>query len=177
MKAWGILGLLAISAIGAVATEQAVAELDSKSYESTTPALSVEERRRAAVELQRQIEAERARAEAERAREAAAEAARQARDRGRSTGERLFETRCLSCHSIESLEGRHYGWLGWGTVVLRMRWINGAPIEAAEYGALIRHLARERSASTVWVALEWAALVGALAVLGWAGRRIGRARV
>lgn len=102
------------------------AEQGSRQYEPEAAALSAEESARVAAAIAADIERER-----QKARERVAREEQEALDAAhalanRPAGLRLFEQRCLTCHSKDALEPFRMSWLGWTYTTLRMQWINGA---------------------------------------------------
>lgn len=156
--------MLLVSALSAMPT--AHAEQGSRQYEPEATALSAQERVRAAeaiaaeIERERQKERERIARDEQEAREAARALA------ARPIGVRLFEQRCLTCHSKESLEPFRLSWLGWTYTTLRMQWINGATFGDGERSAIVSYLSETR-APPIWRGwLEWGVAVAGLAALG-----------
>jgi hypothetical protein len=53
-------------------------------------------------------------------------------------------------------------WLGWQAVVLRMQYLNHCPLEPAERGVIVAHLAEEHPAPLGHAIMEWGALAAGL---------------
>jgi mono/diheme cytochrome c family protein len=150
------------------------AEQGSRQYEPEAAALSAEERARAAaaiaadIERARQQQRQRFTEEEQAARDAARALA------SRPIGARLYEQRCLTCHSKEALEPFRAGWLGWTYTTLRMQWINGATFGSGERAAIVSYLSETRAPSIGRQVLEWVAAVAGLAALGGVARTVFR---
>lgn len=169
---------LAVSALlGACLCRSATADIDSSAYDAGGAIRSEAQRE----SMRRQMDAERAaeqRREAEAAqREAELQAQREARQAARPYPERLLEARCTACHGAANFNGKRHTRFGWWLVVLRMRHMNGAYLEAGEQGVILTELARRHGPSSVEWGLEYGALavaVVALPMLGWGGLRLVR---
>lgn len=130
-----------------------------------TQALIDEARRRAAAEQ------ERAGAEEE-SRRRAALAGLEAR---LPPGERLIERHCASCHDRERIAAARHSRLGWALTVARMRYLNRAPIPAADGRAIAAHLAFAQPAGLAQNALEHGLALALLLVpAGAIARRLYR---
>ena len=140
------------------------AEMAGEDYQTDAGALSAEERAAVRARLAEEIAAERARAE-ETARAAATEARRrEAEWAARPLGDRLVETRCLTCHDEGQIDAARFGTLGWTMTVLRMDLLNGAKLERGERSEIVRHLADRNPGRSRW---EWtAASIAALTAAG-----------
>lgn len=140
------------------------AELDVADYEIGKALKDEGQRRRAADEIAAERQRQEARAAAEAARREAEAAARQAAWLALPAEERLLRTRCVSCHSLGPVEPVRHTLPGWLAVTLRMKYANGAPLDAGELWQISCYLARRQPATGLDAALEWAALFLPLAL-------------
>jgi len=169
---------LAASLAASVCAVQA--EMSGDDYGSTTRLTSPEERRRVEADLEQARE-----------RAAAEEAARQQVEMQRQTleaqrlsmrplGERLLDSRCTACHSLNVLDHNLRSPLAWRWTVERMRWWHGAPLSTEEVRQVSAHLARARAGGLGWVdagvAIGLLAFATAFGGLAWMGYRRIRSR-
>lgn len=157
-----------------------LADIDESAYEAVGAVRGERERAR----LKRQFDIQRAAeaAEEERTREEArkAEAEVQARQAARPYDERLTERTCTVCHAAENYAGKRHTWLYWRLVVVRMVWVNDAPVSAADRGVIAGYLARAFPARGEEQVVEYGlplAAVGVLAAVAWTGRRLWTRRL
>lgn len=143
-------------------------------YGSTTRLTTPEERRRVEADLEQARE----RAEAEDAARRRAEVQRQTleaqRQALRPLGERLLESRCTACHTLNVLDQNDKSPLAWRWTVERMRWWHGAQLSTEEVRQVSAHLTLARAGGLGWV--DAGIVIGLLAVpgcgwLGWMGYR------
>lgn len=132
------------------------AEMAGEDYQTDAGALSADERAAVRARLAEEIAGERARVE-EAAKAAAAEVRRrEAEWAAQPLGDRLVETRCLTCHDQAQIDAAEFGTLGWTMTVLRMDLLNGARLEHGERSEIVRHLADRNPGRSRW---EWTAAV------------------
>lgn len=151
----------------------ACADIDPTEYEPKTSVRSEKERGRLRTifEADRKIEAERQRlvAEAKAQRLAAEKAAWEALP----YPVRLTRTRCTACHVADDYMNQRHNRIGWELSVLRMQYMNNAPLAAGERGVIAAHLTETYPAtgnaalieallqlaatSPVWLFLIWKA--------------------
>jgi hypothetical protein len=130
-------------------------------------------------EHEARIQRERIAREIEAAREAAKREA-QAREREQERIERerasrplavqLIEARCASCHEDNTIFAKGRSRLGWESVVLRMKWLNGADLKSGERSVIASWLAAEYGVSTWQKASEILALLGSIVAAVWVVR-------
>jgi hypothetical protein len=176
-RPWRRLAVAAL--LGAGLCGSAIADIDSSAYDAGG-AIRSEAQREA---MRRQMDAERAaeqRREAEAAqREAELQAQREARQAARPFPERLLEARCTACHDASNYAGKRHTVLGWHLVMLRMRYLNGAVIDAEERGLIRDQLLRQHGPTRAEWVIEFGALglaSAAAAALPWLLRRVLRRR-
>lgn len=167
------LGYCVLAACSAALAARA--EMEDREYAPTEAVGSTQilQQRRIEIEIETR-EAARREAEA-RAAEAATRHARVAQRAARLHAEQLMEARCeTACHGYGRLAANRHTWLGWQAVIVRMRWLNGAPLSQAESNVLARHLAERQGVRGLAAWLEWAGLTlmaPALPALSWLGWR------
>ena len=59
---------------------------------------------------------------------------------GKMDGQKLFESKCSLCHTIERPRSKNKTKAGWETTVMRMKNTNGAPLTDEEARAIIDYL-------------------------------------
>lgn len=167
-------GLLLVGALAGFSLP-VCADIDVAEYETRGAVRSERERQRMQreFETQRQQEQQRSRLEdEERARLAAAEAVRLA---ARPYPQRLTESRCTVCHAATNFQQQAHTWPGWLAVVLRMKYLNHAPLESGEFPVIVGYLAATHPAGRSDALLEYAVAPAALAAaalpLLWYRRR------
>lgn len=149
------------------------ADIDPTEYEPKTSVRSEKERNRLKTifEADRKIEAEQQKlaAEAEAQRLAAEKAAWEALP----YPVRLTLTRCTGCHVADDYMNQRHNRIGWELSVLRMQYMNNAPLAVGERGVIAAHLTESYPAtgsaalieallqlaatSPVWLFLIWKA--------------------
>jgi mono/diheme cytochrome c family protein len=152
----------------------AIAEMDDSSYASDSAPLDAKQREVQARKLLEEIAAERARESAARAARDAAAAAETARLAARPLGERLVEARCGACHGATQIAQAAYGAWGWWFTVQRMRWINGAQIDADEIEPIVGYLSQGQQNRTRQEKLL--AIAAGLCVIAVSGLGVGLRR-
>lgn len=167
--------MLQIALATCLTSPAAHAELSGDEYLSGGAIQNAAERRvQALIDAERQREAERADAlERERAEEAARlRVQRDAEAAIRPEGAVLAERHCGSCHALEMLQSARHTGLGWSLTIVRMRWLNGAPIPPEDAARIRAHLARTQPAGPARALMEYS-LTALLALLpaAWALRR------
>jgi cytochrome c5 len=66
---------------------------------------------------------------------------------GTMDGEKLFETKCSICHTIERPKSKKKTKAEWETTVMRMKNKNGCPVSDEEAKAIIDYLSEKYGAS------------------------------
>jgi hypothetical protein len=176
-RSWRRQAVAAI--VGAGLCGSVIADIDSSAYDAGG-AIRSEAQREA---MRRQMDAERAaeqRREAEAAqREAELHAQREARQAARPYAERLLEAHCTACHGTANYADKRHTVLGWHLVMLRMRYLNGAVIDAEDLGLIRDELLRQHGPTRAEWVIESGALglaLAAAAALPWLLRRMLRRR-
>lgn len=168
-----LLGLATIPSL-------ANADVDDSAYDTATQRASPAARRAMDQQFERERKLEEARDAREREEAAANAAARLAELAARPYPVRLLESRCTACHKAGHYMEQSHTLPGWWFVVLRMKYLNDAELEAADIPVLASHLTAIRGAGGLVAVLEYAALPALLAASllagGWFRRRRARAR-
>ncbi len=169
-----LLGLL-----GWLLSQPAVADIDPAEYELKTSVRSEQERKRlqAEFEVDKQREADRQRMEEEG--ETRRRAAENAAWEALPYPIRLTRSRCTACHVAGYYMSQRHNRIGWELVILRMQYLNEAPLAAGEPSAIATHLGE------TYPATGGAALMEALQQLAmalspvwlWLGWKITRSRL
>jgi hypothetical protein len=140
------------------------AELDAGDYAvGGTTAPEERERLLKAIAAEREVDAAR-----EKAREAAEAQARRraaAAEALRPREDRLVESLCTKCHTLEQVAAARHTLIGWWFTVARMRWWNGAAMTGEEADLLVAHLAQSQPARGRARVAEYGLVVLAVAVL------------
>ena len=142
--------------LGRLVTQPGLAEFDAADYELKSSVRSEKERRR----LEAEFEADREKEVELLRREAASEAQLLAAER--SAWEalpypvRLIRTRCTACHVADNYMNQRHGRIGWELVILRMQYVNAAPLAGGERSVIAGYLAEAHPAA------DGAALIEAL---------------
>ncbi len=92
---------------------------------------------------------------------------------------RLTQTRCTTCHVAQNYESQRHNRLGWEIVILRMYYLNHAPLQDGERGIIAAHLAQRLPAQgtdAAVEALQQFAAVALMPLLGWLAWRLARLR-
>lgn len=135
------LRLAALLLLYWLSASPAGADIDPAEYESKTSVRSEKERSqlRAIFETDRKIEVEQKKleAEAETRRLAAEKAAWEALP----YPVRLTRTRCTVCHVADAYMNQRHNRMGWEWSILRMQYLNDAPLAAGERSVIASHLA------------------------------------
>ena len=165
--------------LGWLPSQPAVADIDPAEYELKTSVRSEQERQRlqAEFEADKQREAELQRMEEENA--ARRLAAENAAWEALPYPVRLTRTRCTVCHVADNYVSQRHNRIGWELVILRMQYLNEAPLAAGERSAIATHLGE------TYPATGGAALMEALQQLAmalspvwlWLGWKITRSRL
>jgi hypothetical protein len=155
------------------------ADIEDGAYDAASKRVSPAARQamdaRLAQERQREQERERIEAEAEAQRAAAERAAWEALP----YPVRLTQTRCTTCHVAQNYESQRHNRLGWEIVILRMYYLNHAPLQVGERGIIAAHLAQRlpaQGADAAVEALQQLAAVALMPLLGWLAWRLARSR-
>ena len=168
-----LLGLATIPAL-------ANADVDDSAYDTATQRASPAARRAMDQQFERERKLEEARDAREREEAAANAAARLAELAARPYPVRLLESRCTACHKAGHYMEQSHTLPGWWFVVLRMKYLNDAELEAADIPVLATHLTAIRGAGGIVASMEYAALPALLAASllagGWFQRRRARAK-
>jgi len=137
----GRLRLAALFLLYWLNVSPAWADIDPTEYEPKTSVRSEKERSRLRTifEADRKIETEQQKlaAEAEAQRLAAEKAAWKALP----YPVRLTQTRCTACHVADDYMNQRHNRIGWELSILRMQYLNDAPLAAGERGVIASHLA------------------------------------
>lgn len=169
---WALLATLSVGA--------ARAELDAADYkiEPVIPAGRAREQVRA--EIARDIEQEARHAQREAELEARQRAQAEAEEARRPYPQRLLQSRCTLCHPADKYLNQRHTVIGWHLVILRMRWLNRAPIAIEDHAMLASELAQVRPAQGTDALAEYTLAGGVLTMLlsaslllGWGLRRRG----
>ena len=171
-----LLGGLLLAGWIALQSPPARGDIDDAEYEVRVGKRTASERLQLQREFeeQRRQEEEKVRLEAEaNARQAVVDVARRA---ALPLPQRLTESRCTACHDAKRFQQQAHTWPGWLAVVLRMKYINQAPLEAGEIPLIVGHLAATHTAGGSDAVLEYAAvpslLVVAVLPMYWHRRRV-----
>lgn len=157
------------------------ADIDPTEYEPKTSVRSEKERSRLRTifEADRKIEAEQRKlaAEAETQRLAAEKAAWEALP----YPVRLTRTRCTACHVADDYMNQRHNRIGWELVILRMQYMNKAPLAAGERSVIAAYLTESYpatgSAALIEALLQLAVASPAWLWFAWKHRsRLGRRR-
>jgi len=151
-----------------------VADIDESAYQAIGAVRSDRERQRLNDQFSTEAELERRRREAEDGAAAQFRAEEQAREAVRPYPERLTRQHCTRCHPADNYSSKHHTWLTWRLIVLRMVWLNDAPILPQAQALIAEYLAAtypERDEERV---VEYGVPILTLILLtgmGWAGKR------
>lgn len=150
----------------------AIADIDESEYKAVGAVRSDKERRRLNSQFNADAEVERQRIEIEEKAAELARAKKLAREAAIPYPERMTNQHCTRCHPAENYNTKHHTWLAWRLIVLRMAWMNDAPIpfgiqdEITDY-LVSRHPARGEEIFAEYVLPLLALML--LAGMGWAG--------
>jgi hypothetical protein len=124
-----------------LANQPVLADIDPSDYELKTSVRSEKERERlkAEFEADKKREAETQRQEEER--KASRLASEKAAWETLPYPERLTQTRCTACHVAGDYMNQRHNRIGWELSILRMQYLNDAPLAAGERGVIASHLA------------------------------------
>jgi hypothetical protein len=183
-SSWNATARLAALAALALFAVEPRADVDLSVYESETALRDPGEQARYLQQIERE-RVDEARREAQRlAEEARAAEERRRVESQRPWPERLTEQRCTLCHAATNYTANAHSWIGWWAVMLRMKYMNAAPLGWEEMPPIVAHLSEQHPAGTTDAVLEWAAFAGGLlapvaltagAIWHWR-RRVGRRR-
>lgn len=140
--------------LGWLATQPAFADIDPSDYELKTSVRSEQERERlkAEFEADKKREAELQRQEEER--EANRLAAEKAAWEALPYSARLTRTRCTTCHVADDYVNQRHNQIGWELSILRMQYLNDAPLAAGERGVIAAHLTKTYPATGIAALIE-----------------------
>lgn len=172
---WALLATLCVGG--------ARAEPDVADYKVDPGVTAGRARERLGSEIARDIEQEARRARLEAERQAQQRAQAEAEEARRPYPQRLLKARCTLCHPADHYLHQRHTVIGWHGVILRMRWLNGAPIALDEHAVLAGELARVRPAQGTDALVEHGLVATASTLLlavpllaGWASNRRRRRR-
>lgn len=159
----------ALVAIFLLACTHARADVDVSEYQTRQAVRSETEARRLRAILDREEEAAAQRARLAQDTEAQRLAAEGARLAARPWPQRLTEERCTLCHSASNYATGGHTLPGWWAVILRMRYINQAPVTWGDHWTIALHLAENHPADAETVAYEWGTPLAGLLCVVWLG--------
>lgn len=133
--------LILFSLLGWLANQPVLADIDPSEYELKTAVRSEKERER----LKAEFEADKKRAAALQREEDEKEVNRLAAEKAAWEAlpypAQLTQTRCTVCHATDDYVNQRHNRIGWELSILRMQYLNDAPLAAGERGVIASHLA------------------------------------
>lgn len=138
------------------------AEMDAADYKIDQATKSGSVRDNVKAEIAREIEEDARKAQREIEDEARRRAQVEAEEAARPYPQRLLQARCTLCHPADNYLSQRHTEIGWNLVILRMRWLNRAPVRLDEHIVLARELARLRPAAGAEALAEYGLGAGAL---------------
>lgn len=165
-----------------LAARPAFADIDPADYELKTSVRSEKKRKQLEAEFEAEKKTEAARQKQEEDIEAQRIAAEKAAWEALPYPVRLTRTRCATCHVADDYVNQRHNRAGWELVILRMQYMNKAPLAAGERSVIAAYLTESYpatgSAALIEALLQLAvALSPAWLWFAWKHRsRLGRRR-